>query len=211
MGIPGRLFSTLATIPYKRKRNQFLMPHPDPVTALEIVTRIGGTFELAPPGGSFAYVFVCSIHEDTPDEGANRGPRPPTIRNLGEEISISVDLKGCPWHGDIDATHVAIPFERMGCDVKLVHFPMEKFKGGRTTARAALAIVKVSPPYHTFNTKYPGDLTLEDSGRRTKWVRRIIIICPYGGEVRQYDAHYFIYDYQSNPSCDLQLLSLIHI
>ena len=42
------------------------------------------------------------------------------------------------------------------------------------------------------------------------WARRITIICMYGGEARQYDAQYSIYDYQSNPSIDLQLCMKCH-
>ena len=208
-GIPSRLFSTLATIPIKDQINQFLMPHPDPATAREIIQRILHTFEVTPPNGSYAYVFSCSISEGTITKGGTRGPKPPTIRNVGEELSIAVNL-GVKWHGDIDASHITIPFEEMGCDVKLVYFPKTKFRGARTSERAAEVIVKVSPPYHTFNTKYPGPLNLEDSGRRTKWPRRITIICPYGGEILKHEANYFIYDHQSNPSCDLQLCRKCH-
>ena len=56
-----------------------------------------------------------------------------------------------------------------------------------------------------------GDLSLEESGRRTVWPRKMELAVPYGdGRAKYYSAHYDIYDWKSNPSCDLQICQSCH-
>ena len=158
------------------------------------------------------YKFICTLTIEDNPETMNK-PKMPFLRTLGEELSITVDLSTCDFHGELDETHIKIPFEAFGCQVRHVYWPKSKHGKANTTKRASKVIVKVSPKYHSKNTliNCQGTMDLQDAGRVAEWPRKLLINLPYGdGRNKWYNAIYDIYDWKSNPPCQLMLCQGCH-
>ena len=125
-GVAQRLFTDKEAINYSNDKNHFMLPFDDPAAADEIVATIEGRFTARPEGASYEYEFACELLiEDNPE--SMQRPKLPFLRTLGEELSITVELKRCPFHGELDETHIKVPFEAFGCLVRHVYWPKSKF------------------------------------------------------------------------------------
>ena len=180
VGFPRRLFTNKETVKFGKKKNNFLTPFDDPTVADEIITRIGGRFTVKPDDAPYEYVLKCTLYIEDNPESTTR-PKLPFLRNLAEELSITVNLGGCRFHGEFDETHIKVPFEAFGCQVKYVYWPKSKYRGANTTKRAPKAIVKLLPKGHKHNTlvNCQGTLDLEDAGRQAIWPRKLYLEIPY--------------------------------